>query len=64
MAGAFFVAAFEREEFVAEEISATWLIPETVILLGATLFGDLSGTIVAPRRERSRVSRGSAEFRG
>lgn len=41
----FFVAAFESEQFEAEDISGTWFIPETVILLGAVLFGDLSGLI-------------------
>ncbi len=38
----FFTAAFERQDFEAEDISGTWFIPETVILLGAVLFGDLS----------------------
>lgn len=40
----FFVGAFEREDFEAEEISGTWFIPETVILLGALLFGRLAET--------------------
>ncbi len=53
----FFVAAFERDEFEAEEISGTWFIPETVILLGATLFGDLSGTIdVSLQRTAAAIS--------
>ncbi len=43
----FFVSAFESEEFEAEDISGTWFIPETVILLGAVLFGDLSGMVNA-----------------
>lgn len=38
----FFTAAFENQDFAAEDISGTWFIPETVILLGAILFGELS----------------------
>ncbi len=41
----FFTAAFEKEDFEAQDISGTWFIPETVILLGAVLFGDLSGVV-------------------
>ena len=38
----FFAAAFEDSDFDAEDISGTWFIPETVILLGALLTAELA----------------------
>lgn len=38
----FFVAAFEHEQFQAEDISGIWFIPETVVLLGSFLFAELA----------------------
>lgn len=53
----FFVATFESQEFEAEDISGMWFIPETVILLGAVLFGDLSGMVdVSMQRTAAVVS--------
>jgi tellurite resistance protein TehA-like permease len=40
----FFVAAFEHEQFQAEDISGIWFIPETVVLLGSFLFAELAPT--------------------
>ena len=40
----FFVAAFEHEQFPAEDISGIWFIPETVVLLGSLLFAQLATT--------------------
>jgi tellurite resistance protein TehA-like permease len=40
----FFVAAFEDEQFQAEDISGIWFIPETVMLLGSFLFAELAPT--------------------
>lgn len=39
---AFFVAAFEHEQFRAEDISGVWFIPETVVLLGSYLLAELA----------------------
>jgi len=39
-----FVAAFEHEQFQAEDISGIWFIPETVVLLGSFLFAELAHT--------------------
>lgn len=41
----FFVAAFEHEQFQAEDISGIWFIPETVVLLGSFLFAELAPTV-------------------
>lgn len=40
----FFAGVFHREQVEAEAISGTWFIPETVILLGALIFGNLAVT--------------------
>ena len=40
----FFVAAFEHEQFPAEDISGIWFIPETVVLLGSLLFAQIATT--------------------
>jgi len=40
----FFAAAFEHEQFPAEDISGIWFIPETVVLLGSLLFAQLATT--------------------
>ncbi len=41
----FFANAFTAEEFRAEDVSGTWFIPETVLLLGALLAGMLSAVM-------------------
>ena len=41
----FFVNAFESDNVHAEGISGTWFIPETVILLGAILFGTIGTSL-------------------
>ncbi|MFN8125349.1 MAG: hypothetical protein U0R64_02375 [Candidatus Nanopelagicales bacterium] len=41
----FFTNAFENREFNAEDVSGTWFIPETVLLLGAMLAGMLSAVL-------------------
>lgn len=41
----FFVNAFESDDLPAERISGTWFIPETVILLGAILFGTIGTSL-------------------
>lgn len=51
----FFVSAFESQDFEAEDISGTWFIPETVILLGAVLFGEMSGTLPEPLQRTAAV---------
>jgi tellurite resistance protein TehA-like permease len=40
----FFAAAFEESDFDARDISGTWFIPETVVLLGALLSAELAAT--------------------
>lgn len=40
----FFAAAFEQSDFDAKDISGTWFIPETVVLLGALLTAELAVT--------------------
>lgn len=41
----FFANAFAASEFRAEDVSGTWFIPETVLLLGAMLSGMLSAVM-------------------
>ncbi len=48
----FFANAFEAREFRAEDVSGTWFIPETVLLLGAMLAGLLS-TVMPEQWDRS-----------
>lgn len=38
----FFVSTFEHQQVRAEDISGTWFIPETVVLLGSLLFAQLA----------------------